>query len=675
MSTLDQFGFDFGFAPSPAIAGHAPAEAAAPAFDERSRKRTMRCVRKVHTQASKQTSGQMDFFGPEAVLNTSSNSSATAGSPAPGTESANDDLEIRVSASTEPDAVSTSSTIPTLSHGTRPANIAEALAMIEEAGLFTETQRRKHRSFVNVAAKALQKVDREPDLTLLPCEPRLLREMLVAFHPAQARIRRDQWASIVSGLRRILRMTGWLRPVSRTIPRSAAWEAILADIKNQAQLAAIRQFANFATSMAVESHGVTHETFATYRAWLEEQSLTLTHRALANGAMQTWRRLCRENPDWGIAPLPERPHYNLVATRKDDLPATFHSSAEAYLARCAAPDPFDERIGRAIASETLRKRRTYIYLGAQYLLELDWPAERLDHISALCTPAAVGAVLREQFRRHSPDGRTWPPGARPMASHLQTMAAQVGDLAEADFLKVKRLAGRVPRARAGFPKRTRERLAVFDDERVLRDFYKLPQTLWREARELEKVARLRQARAKAKCAIALAILLVKPLRAGELASLDFRGDFRRDRKGRIIGLSIPGSRTKTGVPIEAAIDGALAKRIVEYFDFAVRPLGLAGETHLFPRKEGGQIAGNNLAQGLSREIWRHLGIEFNSHLARALIATIILDSDPDAVAVAQRMLEHTHVDTTIRHYGMQRGRAAQRQYEEAVTRALRGRAT
>lgn len=554
----------------------------------------------------------------------------------------------------------------------RPVDFGVALTMLEASGAFNDVQMCRHRSYVNVAAKALQKVERNPDLTLLPCEPRLLRQALAGFYPAQARIKTEQWSSIVCGLRRVLRMTGWLRPVQRRSPRSLAWERVLGDIDNKAQLASIRKLANFATSIGTEPQAVEHKTFDLFRDWLEEHSLTLGHRGVAITARQTWRRLCREHPEWGIESLPMQPRYNLVATRKAELPESFHASVQLYIARCATPDPFDDAITRKLAPETLKKRRTTCFLAAQYLLDLEWPAEQFTDLRAICTPDAIRAVLREQFRRHSPDGRTWPAGAKPMASHLLTIAAQIGQLNAVELVEVQRIVTRVPKSRQGFPRKTRERLAAFDDERVLRDFYGLPQILWREAQQLEKGGKLRQARAKAKYAVALAILLVKPLRVGELASLDFLRDFRRDRKGRIVGLSIPGEHTKTGVPIEAAIDATFARRIVEYFDRFVRPKQ-GGDSYIFPRQSSGCVTGNELSQGLAREVRRHLGIEFNPHLVRALIATIILDSDPDAVAVAQRMLEHMNVETTIRHYGMQRGRAAQRQYEQFLARTLRGR--
>ena len=672
MSGFEQFDLDFGFTPSLAANRDAPATVTSFALSEGPGKRIVRRVRKPRVETSEAPSGETDLFGSEVRLAASNDTPATTGSPIAETVSVVDDVEDEISAPHESEKIIAPIAEQTLPPATRPANFEKALALIEASAAFDQKQISKLRSHVNVVAKALQKAERKPDLTLLPCEPRLLRQALEGFHPARVRIKIAQWRSIMSGLRRILRLTNWLQPVPRSIQLSSAWASLLADIDNEGQLAAMRKFANFATSIGIEPREVSLGTFDRYSAWLEERILTLKHQGGATAVSHTWRRLCRLHPSWAIRPLPTRERYNLVATRKSDLPASFHDSARAYLARCAAPDPFDYAIGRAIAHETLRKRETYIYVGAQYLLDLGWAAERLDHVRAICTPEAVAAILREQFRRHSTDGKTWPPGAKPLASHLQTMAAQIGELTDADLAQVRKLAGRVPKAKGGFPRKTRERLAAFDDERVLRDFYRLPQVLWREAAEFVKADKPRQARAKAKYAIALAILLIKPLRISELASLDFRGDFRRDRKGRIVGLFIPGERTKTGVPIEAAIDATFGRRIAEYFERFVHPVAV-GVTSLFPRQETGHVSGAELSQGIAREVQRHLGIKFNSHLARALVATIILDADPDAVAIAQRMLEHTHVDTTIRHYGMQRGRAAQRQYEQFLARTLRGR--
>lgn len=572
-----------------------------------------------------------------------------------------------------PDEAGATSDI-TLNNAALPTNFAEALAMIERSGKFDRKQLAKLRSYVNTTARAVQDNTRSLDPARLPCAPKALRELLLGIYPARIGVTERNWADVKSGLHRILRATGCLQRRPRRHRLSPAWQAVLfqeGDLKFSSF--ALTRFAGFCTTKDIEPVQVTDPTFDAFREYVETSSLLLDSRNWLSSLKGAWRRLCREHPEFGLPPLEQRPRYNLVATRTAELPASFHTSVAAYLARCAVPDPLDPDCGRPLAPETLRKRRGLIFLGAQYLLDLGWPAERLDHLRAICSPEAIGAILREQFRRHSRDGRTWPAGAKPMASHFLTMATRIGQLGDADLAEIRKFARHVPGPKRGFPKQTRERLAVFDDERVLRDFYRLPQTLWTEARGFEKAGRLRRAAAKAKAAIALAILLTKPLRIGELASLDFTSNFRRDRKGRIIGLCIPGERTKTGVPIEAAIDAALGKKIAEYFDRFVRPVCNSGRSFLFASGSGGHIAGRNLAQSLTREVRHRLGIKFNPHLVRALVTTLILDIDPNGGAIAQRMLEHTKIETTLAHYGMQRGRAAQRLYEHYLARALRGR--
>lgn len=559
----------------------------------------------------------------------------------------------------------------TVTATSKPENFAEAIAMIESSNIFTECQLRKLRSHANMAAKAVLNGAAASDLVRLPCDPLKLRPMLIAFHPARLRIKDRQWTDILSGLRRILRATGWIRPRLRNRPRSAAWEIVLAHIKTPCQLDSLRRLANFCTEVGVKPGNVDHATFTAYAKHLEQDFLTLRHRSVVDSVRQAWRRTYRAHPGLGITPLESKPRYNRVTLRIGELPASFHKSVETYLERCATPDPFDLDMGRALAPETIRKRRSAIHLGAQYLLDLGWPADRLADLRAICSLDAIKSILGEQFRRHSRDAKTWPAGAKPMASQFMSLATQVGQLSDAELADIRRLTKKVTYRKRGFPEKTRERLAAFDDERVLRDFFALPGRLWKEANELEKASKRRRARVKAKYAVLLAILLVKPLRIGEAASLDFLTDFKRDQRSRLIGMLIPGDRTKTGLPIEAAISPVLGRRIDEYIERFVKPLGKSDCHFLFPGDIKERVSPNNLASGLKTEIWRHLGIQFNSHLARAVIATIILDADPDAVAIAQRMLEHVNVETTIRHYGMQRGRSAQRKYQDFLSRALR----
>lgn len=74
---------------------------------------------------------------------------------------------------------------------------------------------------------------------------------------------------------------------------------------------------------------------------------------------------------------------------------------------------------------------------------------------------------------------------------------------------------------------------------------------------------------------------------------------------------------------------------------------------------------------MTKIIKRELGIVVNPHLVRSFIGTIILDEDPRAIVLAQRMLDHRSPTTTAKFYAMQRGRAVNVEYAELLNRRMR----
>ena len=63
-----------------------------------------------------------------------------------------------------------------------------------------------------------------------------------------------------------------------------------------------------------------------------------------------------------------------------------------------------------------------------------------------------------------------------------------------------------------------------------------------------------------------------------------------------------------------------------------------------------------------------VGAEFNLHLVRHLVATLLYDADPDNGPVAQRVLGHAQLKTTERIYGTLRTRGAQRNWADLLDR-------
>ena len=67
---------------------------------------------------------------------------------------------------------------------------------------------------------------------------------------------------------------------------------------------------------------------------------------------------------------------------------------------------------------------------------------------------------------------------------------------------------------------------------------------------------------------------------------------------------------------------------------------------------------------------RRLGVGFNLHLTRHIVATVLYEEDPGNAVVVQRVLGHTDVKTSERMYGEISTGAAQRIWGDSIDRTL-----
>lgn len=591
------------------------------------------------------------------------------------------------SAAAEDDAVATliptpeniSPPEPPQAHGTRffapdisslPETFGQALAAIAPRYNNATKQFAGLKSDAQCAAKCLLTSHNKAEPDDLPCAPVKLRPLLEAFYPARIRMSEKRWANIRSSLANILREVGWMKERQRhqLMPE---WDTALEPLQVKAHKGAMTRFAGYCSARNILPQKVNEETIDSFLEYIEEYSLTTNLSGFRSCTRQAWNRLCALGPAGQFTPLEKRAGYNRVGVTRDELPAAFVSDVETYLARCANPGPLDFKFGNGLARETLRKREGNIYIAARYLIDRGWQRDEIDSLSKIMKTDLIILMMEEHFKRHSPDGKAWPPSAAPMASHLFTIAKQLGNVTDKDLSLINDVTKRLRRRRNVFPEKTRERLAAFDDIKVLKSLFALPKIWWKRAQKFLREGQLARAFTWAKRAIALDILLTKPLRISELASIDFAQDLRRDRKHRIIGLCVPGHKTKTGLPIEAELRKDTVDMIQTYLSEHSKIFAQRTETFLFPGKEQGHVAPHSFGATLKTSILNDLGVVVNPHLVRALIATIIFDEDADGDTVAQHMLGHLDITTTRSHYGMQRGRAAQRQYSAIISQVLK----
>ena len=218
--------------------------------------------------------------------------------------------------------------------------------------------------------------------------------------------------------------------------------------------------------------------------------------------------------------------------------------------------------------------------------------------------------------------------------------------------------------------KSRDRIAQFDDPRLLAAFFEMPYDLVLAADRMFKEGKPKRAAHLHQIALALGILQVKPLRRGNLAGLEYGRHFLTKGKRKDGQLSIPGHETKNGAHLQAVFPERLASRIEKHIS-TYRPLiETTPSPFLFPNPMGNHIADRTLAQNVTNLVKRHVGAQFNVHLARHLAATLLLDDDEGNLPVAQALLGHTDQKTTARFYAQQRTRGTQIKWMQTLEKRV-----
>lgn len=553
---------------------------------------------------------------------------------------------------------------------TPPLSFAEAVAAIAASGTVTDERLKSFRSDVRWIE---QRRPRKPDGSLpdpLPCDPMLLRPILKQIVPKRFNISDKRWYNIRSELAAIQRKTGWLEPRSGPpIIKTAPWLNVLTLIAIEQRRAMFRRFIAFCEAEQLQPSDVRPLHLDAYRQQLEKTPRRQPG-IVADTIRYVWNRLKREHQDFAGIAFPERRNPRQIRNDSDAIPASFFKDVEAYTEKLKKPKLFEPGFRRHVSEVTICKRRQMYLRSPSILIRHGWRTDDLTSMASTLTPAAVEVLLTDFHERNSKDG-AWTLGAEALAQALKAAAHQWGNLCPDDLAEVDRICSCVLASHRGFSKTKRERLAQFDDPVVSRHFFGLPEKLWAKAQKLDRKGKKLRSAQTAKYALALAILIDKPLRASNLARLDLELDFARDAAGRITGIRIEGERTtKNAFVIEGQLSPETLMMLKGYLDHYRPRLGAPGSA-LFPGQKKKHAATSTVSKGVQTAILREIGATVNPHLVRSLIGTIILDEDPRAVLLAQRVLDHKRPETTLRYYAAQRGRAVNREYAELLQRHKR----
>jgi integrase len=553
-----------------------------------------------------------------------------------------------------------------------PATFAEALELLGASGTLSEARLKDLRRDVAwVEDHRSHNPDGSAPATL-PCDPQALRPILKTLKYDRQKTGDKRVYNIKSSLAAIQRKTGWLPPREPRRPiQTAAWASLLG-MMDDADLSrpTMRRFAVFCEERNIAPDCVALEQLDAYREALAATNAKAPEQTTCK-IKSLWNQLCRDNSDFPGQELPAGRSRLTIRDDANGIPASFAADLDAYLAKLRKPGPFEKGFKGPAAESTMRTRGGVLALAPHRLVKRGWPAASLNSLAAILTPNAVEAILTDYWETNCTEG-AWTLGAESTAQALVVAARQWSKLPAAELEQVIDICKQVRAKHRGFTAKKLERLAQFDDPKIERRFLQLPETLWRKALKFAKAGKMKRAADTAKYALSMAILFDKPLRVADLSILDLALDFARNAKGKITGIRISNGRASKRAPVVEGALSAQTVRMLEAYITKFRPVLLYDDsTCLFPGRASGHLGSQSMASQIRTLIARELGVDVNSHLIRAYVGTVILDEDPRAVALAQRVLGHQTDATTLRFYAAQRGRAANRAYAELIERRRR----
>lgn len=546
---------------------------------------------------------------------------------------------------------------------TTAADALEALGRMPD---LSPSKKTDIRSAVRALAKATRRDSRD-----IALEPHSLVPLLKSIHPARHRWSGKRWVNIRSSLRTLAIAAGHIVD-ERALPLdpNGPWGRLLATLPNAPKTCCLRRFARFCSTQGISPAEVDLGTLQAFRQWLEARTYEMNAGRVAATVRLAWNKSVATLGPEGAKTLPALGNPRRVSLPPEMLPPQLVADVKAYAAARRSLDPFTGPDVRRSSEATIRDRQKRLLYAASLLLRTGVDAQRVNTLRVLVTPENLRAVLQQMLTAST--------SKQPGMNHLHLALAMIDagvvflQLPNDEIARLQDIRKRIKPPKPGLSKRASLRLQPFDDQRVRAQLLALPEKLFAAAELQRKAGPLVRAAQTHERAIALAILLVQPLRRRALASVEIDAHLLRDNRGAINRLCLPGAVIKNGVAVDAPIDPVLARLIdrhIKVYRPALRGAGKSG--FLFPGDDGGARTPDAIARGVTMVVKQELGVEFSIGLIRHIVATMLYESSPQAGPVAQRLLGHTSVKTTELMYGHLTTRSAHDTWAKVIEKQRR----
>ena len=538
----------------------------------------------------------------------------------------------------------------------RPFSMADLLSLLDTAPGIAPKRRRDLKSAVR---RFCDLAERDPHS--VPADIATLRAALRRVHAAQAGVGTKTLANIkanVLAALRLRRKEG--APTSRRRPLSPGWQKLYAGLPPRLQRG-LSRFARFCAAGGVAPDAVDDAVLDAFDRFLRTETFVADPNDLLRRTARLWNTAVTGEEGWPQNPVTV-PSFR--APRRTiplaDLPQPFQDDVAAHLRWLQGTDLFASHPPpRVCRPATADLRRRHIEGAASALIASGLDVQSLSSLADLVTPNAVKSILRAYLARANNEVSQY---HRDLAKTLIQIARHWVRLDADDLAALAELKQRLGPDRSGLTDKNKAMLRQFDNEANQQRLLLLPRHLLDEAGRCP--ADDIRAAVRAQVALALEILLMAPMRMGNLIRL--RVDQHVVRCDKEIHLVLPGTETKGGEEIVYPLSGESVTLFDAYLRRYRPRLCDLDCPWLFPATGSKRKAQQTLSQQIVETVRDRTGIILTPHQFRHLAAKLALDHQAGNYESVRQLLAHRNLKSTTSYYtGLETPRAA-RHYDALI---------
>jgi integrase len=539
------------------------------------------------------------------------------------------------------------------------ATLGDVLDLLQRRDDLQPWLRRDLCSAIRTLCRALGQVPAD-----VPAEPAALRRRMKDLSAPALGISRGSWRNVKSLVGKALAEAGIIM-VSGRAKRALLpeWQELL-DRAPAPSRYRLSRLARYCSGRGLGPAAVNDEIVAGFAQALLQGSLVSRPKQVHRSACIAWNESVAGVPGWPqqLLSVPNnRRDYSLPWT---DFTESFPDDVNAYLDHLAGADLLEDTAANPASPVTLKFRRIQLRQMASALVYGGRNPETIRGLADLVGVEAAKAILSFFLKR---SGQRKTGQIHNFALLLVNIARHWVKVPPEQLEQLQKLRRNVDPGERGLTDKSRTRLLQFEDEANVAKQMRLPKVLAAEARRQDRGG-ITEA-LKMQTALALAILLVCPLRVKNLAGLNLQRHIRRSRPGGgKVHLVIPSHEVKNKADLELELPPEVVA-ILDLYIEVYRPRLVQGPSPwLFPARSGGSKAPRDFGTQLKQAIKRATGLVVNAHLFRHLAAQLILQAHPGAYELVRLLLGHKSTATTTTYYCGSEQKAAFKYYDSIVSR-------